>query len=304
MSKRSKKLQKISRRLTTHQLRRLQEKDVALNYEELFGSVPQERGSPYFLGFYSPAGIKYALVQYGIFELLEKKGFRDLKLSINTRDPYKQRIALYNEKRDPAHLLGELVVKRKNITIYPPFPSLILGRNFEVISVEWLCMQNPFGKFSEERPPLPGQKYPGLGLGGMILEILIIMCRRLRTAGLLNVPEHFHNAQMYTPQFRYVDPQYEGKRQAIARDLLSRYSLSMVSWAIDLGCVRQNDRPFKWFIAEQIIPLDRDLKEFFQGKDYLQFVKKTADENVYTLNEKMFAEKKQTIKYLNTCHTL
>lgn len=300
MSKKSKRLQKISRRLTTHQLRRLQEKDVALSYEDLFGTG-EKNSTPYFLGYYSPSGIRYALEKYGFFDILKKKGYDNFKVSINTQDPYKQRIAVYFDKKAPNHLLGELVVKRKHITVYPPFPSRIHGRDFEMISVEWLCMQHPRGQFKPEKPRLPGQKYPGLGLGAMIMELLVIMCGRLRTAGLLNVPEYFHNAQMYTPQFRYLDPGLEGRRMAIQRDLLTNYSLSQVSWAIDMGCVEENGEPFKWFVGEQVIPLDRDLKEYFEGKDYLVYAHKVAAENRYTLNVEKWNLVKDKLENHPTC---
>ncbi len=301
MSKRTKRLQKISRRLTTHQLRRLQEKDVALNYDELYKSGLSKTGSPYFLGYYSPSGIKYALEQYGFYEELHNRGFKNLKLSINTNDPYKQRIAIYTEEKKPSKLLGELVVKRRHTTVYTPFPSRIHGRTFEMIGVEWLCMQNPAGDFTPDKPRLPGQKYPGLGMGEIVMEILVIMCGRLRTAGLHNVPEHFHNAQMYTPQFKYIDPVYAGKRQAIVRDLLNKYSLPEISWAIDLKCVSENDNPFEWFVSEQVIPLDRDLKEYFESKEYNNYMEETAKQFQYRLDESCWEKKRNEIQNYITC---
>lgn len=301
MSKKVKKLQRISRRLTTHQLRRLRENEVALGYDTLFDTNGNRRGSPYFLGYYSPSGIKYALEKYGFFSMLEKKGYQDLELTINTKDPYKQRIAFYYDHKQPDHLVGELVVKRKHITIYPPFPTLIHGRDFEVIAVEWLCMQNPKANFEPDRPRLPGQKYPGLGIGEMVMEILVIMCGRLRTAGLVNTPEHFHNAQMYSTQFRFLEPIYEGKRRALDRDLLSQYSLSQVSWAIDLGCVRENDQIFKWPNHDQIIPLDRDLKDYFSSKDYRQHIQDAMEKYSYDIDEKKLNKKLKHIDDVVTC---
>ncbi len=301
MSKRTKKLQRISRRLTTHQLRRLQEKDIDLNSTSLFQREDAQRASPFFLGYYSPTGIEYALDKYGLFDMMREAGFDDLKLTINTKDPYKQRIALHYERKDADHLLGELVVKKRHITIYPPFPSLLYGRNFEVIAVEWLCMQNPKAEFPPDKPRLPGQKHPGLGLGEMIMEILIIMCGRLRTAGLLNTPEHFHNAQMYSSHFRYIEPREEGKRMAIVRNLLSEYSLSQISWAIDLNCVRENDQPFCWQGKDQIIPLDRDLKEYFAGREYLDIVNETYTQFHFQLDQAKWNQRMNEIEHHKTC---
>jgi hypothetical protein len=228
-------------------------------------------------------------------------GFENLELSINTSDPYKQRIAVYHQEKKPDNLLGEVVVKKRHVTIYPPFPTLIYGRNFEFVAVEWLCMQNPMANFSPDKPRLPGQKYPGLGMGEMVMEILTIMAGRLRTAGLLNVPEHFHNAQMYSAQFAYIDPLHEARRLAISRDLLTENTLSKVSWAIDLDCVTENNQPFQWSGSEQVIPLDRDLKDYFSSKDYKQFVEKTVQQLSYTLDQDKWKRKAGQIENIPSC---
>jgi hypothetical protein len=135
----------------------------------------------------------------------------------------------------------------------------------------------------------------------MVMEILVIMCGRLRTAGLLNTPEHFHNAQMYSTHFRYLDPVDEGKRLAIIRDLLGHFSLSQVSWAIDLDCVTENDQLFQWHGADQIIPLDRDLKEYFAGQDYLQAVQEAKLNFHYRLDEKKWQQKAKELDNYPSC---
>jgi hypothetical protein len=162
-------------------------------------------------------------------------------------------------------------------------------------------MQNPLVNFSPDKPRLPGQKYPGLGMGEMVMEILTIMAGRLRTAGLLNVPEHFHNAQMYSSQFSYIDPVHEARRLAISRDLLTENTLSKVSWAIDLDCVKENNKPFQWSGSEQVIPLDRDLKDYFSSRDYKQFVEKTTGELSYTLDQDKWKRKAGLIENIPSC---
>ena len=162
-------------------------------------------------------------------------------------------------------------------------------------------MQNPLANFSPDKPRLPGQKYPGLGMGEVIMEILVFMCRRLRTAGLLNIPEYYHNAQMYGAQFQFLDPFQEARRIAIARDLHSRYSLSQISWAIDLGCVMENEQPFQWKGSDQIIPLDRDLKEYFRSKDYLKQVRDTASKFEYILDHTKWEKKASEIPNSPSC---
>ena len=139
---------------------------------------------------------------------------------------------------------------------------------------------------------------PGLGMGEAVMELLVIMCGRLRTAGLINTPEHFHNAQMYSSQFFYLDPVLNGKLKAIARDLLPNYSLFEATWAIDLKCVLENGRPFEWFTGDQLIPLDRDLKEYFVNKEFIRATNEAFQNFSYTVNFELWNERKKQIKHL------
>ncbi|MFQ5585151.1 MAG: hypothetical protein ACE5GL_12015, partial [Calditrichia bacterium] len=188
------------------------------------------------------------------------------------------------------------VLKRYHHTVTTPFPSRVHGRSYEFIYVEWLALQNPFKKFSAERPRLPGQDYPGLGESRMVFELLMISCKRMRMAGLLAVPEYYHNAEMYSKAFFYLNPALEGKRRAISRDLLTDYKLAEASWAIDLDCVTENGKPFKWFTGEAVIPMDRDLIEYIHSQNYQKLVDKAEAEHHYVVKTNCWDKKKKTIE--------
>jgi hypothetical protein len=142
---------------------------------------------------------------------------------------------------------------------------------------------------------LPGQEYPGLRLGQLAAELLTISCKRLRLAGILNVPEYFHNAQMYSKTFHFLNPELEGKRIAI-QNLLKDYRLADVSWAIDLGCMRENKSPFKWFTSELIMPLDKDLQNYFASLEYEKSVKESKKKYNFSIDAKCWEKKKFSIK--------
>lgn len=297
MAKRRKRFEKIAKKLSEQQLRRTEENGISLSEDELFGSGMERPPSLFFLGYYSKEGIELALKKYGIYKRFQQIGFGNLQLFLDTRDPYRQRLAIYSviEQLNARLLLAEIVVRRKHVKLEPPFPSPIAGRNFEMLFVEWMCMQDPRKKFTAERPQLPGQDYPGLGGGKIALELIVMACRRLRLSGVLNVPEYFHNAQMYSKALKFVDPACEGKRQAIERDLLKENNLAAASWAIDLNCVRENGEPFKWFICEQLIPLHPQLKEYFQSKEYEALAKQARERYHYALDEECRERNKDRI---------
>ena len=300
MIKISKKAHLISKMLTTHQLTRIREDDIELNLENFIEREPEKRSTHFFLGFYSKSGVKFALKKYGVFEELKKRSFKDIQLEINTSDPFQQRLSFYNKEKNKKNLIIEVVLKRKHLTTYSPFPANIYGRSFEFLCVEWMAMQDPRVKFTPYRPRLPGQQYPGLRLGRLATELLALSGKRLRLAGILNVPEFFHNAQMYSKTFHFLNPEYEGKRIAIVRDLLKDYRLADVSWAIDLECVKENNQPFRWFVSEHIMPLDRDLRNYFSSPDYQRVVKDAAKKYVYTLDLNSWSQKKVKIKNFNS----
>lgn len=288
----SKKKQLISKRLTPRQLTQIREDEIEMDMSNLIDRDPKKRAAQFFLGYYSKSGIKLALEKYGVFEVLEKRGFHNLQLEVNTDDPFLQKLCIYFEKKDKNHLLVEIVLKRKHLTISPLFPSDIHGQSFEFLCVEWLTLQNPKTKFSPDRPPLPGQQYPGLNAASTVYELLVLSCKRLRLAGILNVPEYFHNAHIYSKTFKFWDPKYEGKKVALQRDLLKKHALADVSRAIDLECVRENNKPFKWFISELIMPLDKKLQDYFSSSDYKKYVKQKSEQYSYSLDEGCLKKKK------------
>ena len=99
---------------------------------------------------------------------------------------------------------------------------------------------------------------------------------------------------------KFIDSVYEAKRLAITRDLLSLHSLSKVSWAIELDCVLENDSLFQWKASEQIIPLDRDLKDYFKSHDYMQYVEQATGNFLYRFDEKKWMKKAVEIEKIPT----
>ncbi|KAI8849349.1 hypothetical protein BC829DRAFT_432558 [Chytridium lagenaria] len=146
-----------------------------------------------------------------------------------------------------------------------------------VTIIEWTCMQNPRGTWKLDRPPCPGQKYPGLGIGKAFSEGLINLAKQHKRDALVTVPEHVHNAVFYwVSGYRFLEPGFEGYFQALCEDLrqdIETHGIAAVSWAFHNGHVMDKDGIIEiWHPLEQAIPTSSLFKTYFAHADYNRIV--------------------------------
>jgi hypothetical protein len=259
----------IAKRLSSNQLQRESESNLNLSDNDFFKIDIGKRGHNYFLGYYSKSGMELVLNKYGVYKELAKKGFKNIDLVLDTADPYRHRLTLYDITYNRRRMIVELILKKSVIQVEMPFKSELNGTNYETIAIEWLCMQNPDQPFSKKRPQLPGQNHPGLGLASKTIQLIMISAWRLRMSALLNIPDHYHNAFLYSRIFRYINPKDEGRLIAMIRDT-KKYDLATVAWAIQGEAIvdKNTGDPVKWFISQQILPFDERLIKLFESKEY------------------------------------
>lgn len=284
----------IAKSLRTNQLQRKKSDELSFSESDLFSTDISQRTGNYFLGYYSTDGINLALKKYGVFALLKKQGFKNIQTKIDTSDIYKHKLAIYFDQKDVNHLLIEVVLRKEFITINMPFDNELQNKKYEALTIDWLCMQNPINKFDLNRPRLPGQKYPGLGFSNVAIELLMNMNWRLNLAGLVNIPEHYHNAQFYSKIFKYVNPETQAKFLALKNDMKS-LSVNKITWAIEWGCVldKISNQPFVWIVDKQIVPMDIRLKKLFQSNKYSKYVNKLKKDYSFEFNEELYEQCKR-----------
>ncbi|HEY7723702.1 MAG TPA: histone deacetylase [Anaeromyxobacteraceae bacterium] len=199
--------------------------------EEALG-LGQPREQRLLLGYYTASGLEHALHRYGILEQLRRIGYGQFRVVLD-RAGLGERARLLADGDGAEHLLVELVVERR----------ALLGR--DVLFVHWLSLRNPRAQFSDVRPRLPGQEVPGLGLAREFGEMLGLMAQRLSLAGVAFRPAHLHIAFAARESFAFVDPERQGRFQALVRDLAPLSILD--AWrALDAGRVRLNGAPYVW----------------------------------------------------------
>jgi hypothetical protein len=188
---------------------------------ELYG----RRAEPRLLGFYTRDGIEYALERYGLLALIRRLGFDDLHVEL---DGNTMRL-----KSGKDTVLVELEVERKTIA------------GNELLFVNWLSLRNPHVQFSKTRPQLPGQQVPGLGLADEATRLLKLIAERLGLSGVAFRPSWFHMAYAARHGSGFLDPQRQGRFEALLRDL-KPLTLLDATRAVAEGRVRLNGEPYAW----------------------------------------------------------
>lgn len=146
------------------------------------------------------------------------------------------------------------------------------------LSIHWLSLQDPNGRFKEDRPQLPGQHYPGLGLGKPVILRLLKWAEQWGKDGLLNLPEYYHNAVFYAPIFRFLSADRQGRFEALRRDLKLQH-VAQASAAIAQGRVIEEPwgAPLVWEPGEMIAPLTDATRGFLDSAAYQTAVGRARD---------------------------
>jgi len=291
MTKYRRKFHRIARKLTNLELQ-TGSTDFSFSMEGVLDDLQQSHGSDWFLGFYSEEGILRAFEKFGICRELQKRGFKDIIPVVDVSNTYRQMVRVYNKSEDSDHLLGEIVVRKAR---FAPKSETLIPEKFyplRMIQVEWMVLQDQTKDFSKKRPRLPGQEHPGLGIGPQILELLYIMSKHQETQGLLIVPHYYHTALIFSREFRFLNPRYQGLLNAIDRDL-GNYKLPLRAWAVELGAVKYQSTgtPFVWDPEEQILACDRKLREYLNSKEYQKRTDEAAQEFAFRLDQSVLHRK-------------
>jgi hypothetical protein len=229
----------VARELTREKL----EGPFVITEEELLGELDRRHGrTQRFMGFYTAEGLEYALSRYGVLSHLRRLGYGAFRVETD-RDERGDRFRLFAHAEGQEHLLLEVVLERRQVS----------GQ--DVLYVHWLTLRHPRGRFSDERPRLPGQEEPGLGLAKEAGQLLARSAERLGLAGIAFRPAWYHTAYAARFGMSFVEPAIQGRFEAMLRDLGQRPLLE-VTHAMADGRVRMNSEPYKWEAGEMVFWLD------------------------------------------------
>jgi len=237
--------------------------------EELLFELAGHNPGNLLFGRFGQEEIRDRIRDAGILEGLARRGYHEPLLALECEDPEDQRVGLYAGKKSRDRLLMEVRVQIRSFRPERPIGPFSRETVFRILLIHWLVLSDPERPFSIDRPRLPGQERPGLGLVSECLSLLRRIGREFPLDGVLDVPDHFHTACFYARKFRFLDPQAEGRFLAMVRDLKG-IPLALASEAVQEGCLVncETGMPLPWEPAEQVMPLRDLLSRYLRSPGY------------------------------------
>jgi hypothetical protein len=241
-----------------------------------------------FLGLYDEKQIMDMLTKSGMVKILYERGYRDLVISLSQQDNYTYRLYVdFASQEEENTRLIELIVREG---IFRPKKTFVSGFDFDeglsMLLIEWLALQDPRSPFSDERPRLPGQAYPGLGGLKNMQSLLYDFGKASGKDAIIDIPEYYHAAVIYTRlyseiyslAYSFFSPIDSGQLQAMIRDFKG-VPLADVSFAVTFDCLcnAHTGEPAYWKPSEEIYPISRKLHRYFNLKQYKDIVIETMN---------------------------
>jgi hypothetical protein len=234
-----------------------------------------------FLDRLTPAALEREIEAAGIYDQLSARGYSGFSLEVSRVErEHRLRLLAAGEEAPLVEL------RMSEMTCVPKDPQL-REHGVEVLyllAVHWLALQDPRAEFSPDRPALPGQTHPGLGIGRRLLSRLLAWSYDWGKDALVNYPAYYHNAVIYSRLFRFLSPRREGRVCALRRDL-EPLGLTDASWAVEQGRVVEEpgSKVLRWRPSEMVAPITRVLKAYMKSDEYEAAVATARDEVRYRL---------------------
>ena len=212
-----------------------------LTADDVAEALGHRRAQPVkLLGFYTAQGMELALERYGLLPHLRRLGYAQVHVELAAASGAdRARVVAQDERSGERATLVELDVERKAL------------RGGTFLFVNWLSMRHPRAQFSGERPRLPGQDAPGLGLSREMTQLLVLMSERLKLDGVAFRPSWFHMAYAARHTARFLDAARQGRFEALCRDL-RELPLLDATHAVAEGRVLLDGAPYTWEPDEMV----------------------------------------------------
>lgn len=258
---------------------------------EIYAELAQGKGTSLFLGRYSLPEVFTTMGKRNFFREAKKRKLWPLSFDLDSSEYPLQRLRIFYLEKDPRNLIVDLKIKEGNFRPPAKIEWKFSTADFHFLILEWLTLQNPLLHFSGKWSPLPGQAYPGLNLKKKVLDIFIYLARLMKKDGILAFPAYFHNALLFSRYFYFLNPEKAGEVLAI-KESCSRVPFRQLAWIVFDNCLRDKEaRVYEWKAEEMIYPLHRELKDYFESKNYKKRLRQTQKRLYFSIDWECFQKK-------------
>jgi hypothetical protein len=250
-----------------------------------------------FLKRFSADDMMGIMQKVGLVDHFSSIGLKDIVVKVNLDESQISYFKIYWKDEGPDNLLVDLRVSESKFMPKSQFfddsTDIV---TYDMIVIEWLSAQNPKNFFMTEKPQLPGQKKPGLGVLKFCFCMMDYFAKEIIKDGFLDIPDHMHGAIMYSKEFKFFDPAHEAILRAILRDL-KHYSLSDISWGMITGTIRETTKNIVQVYdpSEQIFYVSRRLRKYFHSKKYKSVFSHYYHKKKYELDYDEMIKKREVI---------
>ncbi len=256
-----------------------------------------------FMGRYDEKQLLEKLEKVGVIEILHRKGYGNLIPSIHKQDDFTSRLYVNFDSVEKDTRLIELIVREG---IFRPKRDFLSSYDFSggmsMLLIEWLALQDPREKFDPSKARLPGQHYPGLGGLKNMQEFLYKLGRSTGKDAIVDIPEYFHAAaiysrlytEIYSMAYSFFSPIDAGFMQAMLRDFKGK-PLADISFAVSFDCLINDTlgKNVKWRPSEQVYPITKRIKRYFEDEEYKKIALKTMNENSFSIDWEKYERLKE-----------
>ena len=241
-----------------------------------------------FLGYYTEERIREGFARFSVQTKLNEMGLGDYSVQLDSSDPDRQ-VMMVRPAKDPqgnklpddTEPIAECILREAVLT-----PGDSIDANVDphaYLVIQWIQLQNPFATF-DPKTLLPGQSFPGLGVGEKVLQMFNALIDRLHLEGIITRPEFLHNAILYARAFKFLRPDAEGRLRALMQQL-SHLNLWQIAWASEKGFIVEDGgkKRFSWYQSEQIWANCSHLADYFASDRYIGLVKDAQEKATYAL---------------------
>jgi len=244
-----------------------------ISKDDIFSDIAGKKGSTLLLGKYTLQEAAFVLKKKGFIKAAKKRKLWPIHTEVDSSQyPPLQRMRMFYKDSNPDNVIVDLKIREGSFKPGTDLPAALSSSQYSFLIMEWLTLQNPLKRFSPERTPLPGQKYPGLNLGRKIIDLFIYIARLNKNDGILAYPAFYHNSILFSRNFYFLNPKKAAEVHKI-RKSFPNITFKQLAWIIHLNCLRDQDRKvYEWKAEEQILPISKDLRAYFASQQYLSRV--------------------------------